>query len=61
MLIIKINKNDNIDVALKRFKIKFRKTKVIEQIRKNMEFKKPSVRKREQKQKAIYKNKLNLD
>ena len=61
MLIIKVKKGENIDVALKRFKFKFRKTKVAEQLKELTEYKKPSVKKREQKQKAIYRNKKNLN
>lgn len=61
MLIIKVNKDENIDIALKRYKIKYRKTKVAEQLRERMEYKKPSVKKREEKQKAIYRNKKRLD
>jgi len=59
MLIIKIKKGENIDIALKRYKFKFRKTKVAEQLRERTEYKKPSVKRREEKQKAIYINKKN--
>jgi small subunit ribosomal protein S21 len=61
MLIIKVKKGENIDIALKRYKFKYRKVKIAENIRANKEYKKPSVKKREQKQKAIYVNKLRLD
>jgi len=60
MIIIKVKKGENIDIALRRYKNKYRKTKVLEQIRNKMEYKKPSTIKREQKQKAKYKNSLNL-
>jgi len=56
MLIIKVKKGENIDIALKRYKYKYRKTKVSEKLRANGEYKKPSVIKREQKKKAIYIN-----
>jgi len=58
MLIIEIKKGENIDVALKRLKTKFKKTKVVEQLRDRMCYDKPSVQKREVKQKAIYIQKL---
>lgn len=58
MLIIKVKKGENIDIALKRYKFKYRKTKVSEQIRAGMEYKKPSVKRREEKKKAIYVNSL---
>lgn len=55
MLRIKIGKKENINSALKRFKRKFRDTKVIQEIRRRKEFIKPSEVKRKQKQKAIFK------
>ena len=58
MLIVKIKKGENINSALKRFKRKFRDTRVVQEIRKRQEFVKPSELKRKQKQKAIYKAKF---
>ena len=58
MLVIKIGKKENINSALKRFKRKFRDTRVIQEIRSRQEFVKPSEKKRKQKQKAIYKAKF---
>ena len=55
MLIVKIKKGENINSALKRFKRKFRDTRVVQEIRKRQEFVKPSELKRKQKQKAVYK------
>jgi len=61
MLIIKVKKGENIDIALKRYKFKYRKTKIAEQLRERMEYSKPSVKRRKQKQKAIYLNKKNIE
>ena len=61
MLIIKMKKGDSIDAALKKLKYKFKKTKIGETLRENKEYKKPSVKRRERKLKAIYKNRINLD
>jgi len=61
MLIIKVKKGENIDIALKRYKFKYRKTKVSESLRERQQFDKPSRKKREEKQKAIYKNKKQLE
>jgi len=64
MLIIKVKQGEKIDIALKRYKFKFRKTKVAEKLKDLMCYDKPSVKKRKQKQKAIYlnsKNKKTLD
>ena len=58
MLVIKIGKKENINSALKRFKRKFRDTRVIQELRKRQEFTKPSEIKRKQKHKAIYKAKF---
>jgi len=54
MIIVKVNKG-GIDGALKTFKFKFAKTKVKEQLRDIQEFTKKSVKKRKEKNKAIYK------
>lgn len=54
MLIIEIKKGENIETSLKRFKTKFKKTKVTEQLRKNTFFEKKSIKKRETKRNAIY-------
>lgn len=54
MLVIKLKEGENIEKALKRFKRKFNETKVLPQLREREQFTKPSVKKREQKKKAIY-------
>ena len=56
MLIIK--DCENIEKALKKLKNKVRRTKMIDELRDRKEFEKPSVIKRSQKIKAIYKQKL---
>jgi len=58
MLIVKVKDGDKIEQALKQFKNKFRKTKMMEQLRDNKQFDKPSVKKRNQKLKAKYIQKL---
>jgi small subunit ribosomal protein S21 len=60
MLSIPVKEGDNIERALKRFKKKFDRTKRMRDLRTRREFVKPSVEKREQMKKAVYKNKLNL-
>jgi len=55
MLIITIKPNENIDRALKRYKQKYRKTKVKELTHKNSHFTKKSVERRETLKKAIHK------
>ena len=54
MLIIPVKDGENIDRALKRFKRKFDRTKTMRTLRERKEFKKPSVLRRKQIQKAQY-------
>jgi small subunit ribosomal protein S21 len=55
MIKVKVGKGKgDIEKALKIFKNKIRKTKLIEEIRNRQEFIKPSVKKRNKKRKAIY-------
>ena len=58
MLIVPIKEGEAIEKALKKFKKKFEKTGVVKQLRERTKFTKPSVRYREGKIKAIYKQKL---
>jgi small subunit ribosomal protein S21 len=58
MLKVEVKKGENIDSALKKLKVKFKKTKVVEQLRDRMAYDKPSIKKRKVKQKAIYIQKL---
>ena len=54
MLIIPIKEGENIDRALKRYKRKFVKTTVKNQLNERKQFTKPSVERRRQIQKAQY-------
>ncbi len=56
MLIIDVKSGESIDQALKRYKRKFQQTQLIKELRSRKEFNKPSVVKRSEKLKAIYKN-----
>jgi small subunit ribosomal protein S21 len=60
MLIIKV-KNKNIESALKNYKYKVYKTKQLQNLNKNKEYIKDSVKRREEKKKAIYVNKKKND
>jgi small subunit ribosomal protein S21 len=55
MLVITVKENETIDKALKRFKKKFEKTKVLKQLRARQAFKKPSVSRRMEVLNAAYK------
>lgn len=54
MIIVPVKEGENIDRALKKYKRKFEKTGVVRELRDRQKFTKPSVKKREQKLKAIY-------
>ena len=58
MLIVKLKKGENINRALKRFKVKFRNTQVINQIRERQYFEKKSVKRRREVMNAIYKQRV---
>jgi small subunit ribosomal protein S21 len=59
MLIIDSKDCENIDKALKKYKKKFEKAKILLQLRERQAFKKPSIKRRGEVLKAIYKQKLN--
>src|SRR5690242_12002363 len=58
MLIIDSKDCENIDKALKKYKKKFEKSKILLQLRERQSFTKPSVRRRNQVLKAVYKQKI---
>jgi small subunit ribosomal protein S21 len=58
MLIIDSKDCENIDKALKKYKKKFEKAKILLQLRERQSFIKPSVRRRNQVLKAIYKQQV---
>ena len=58
MIIIHLNKNDNLEKALKTLKSKVIKTKQQRELFERKEFVKPSVKKRTQKLKAIYSQRI---
>ncbi|PIA82268.1 30S ribosomal protein S21 [Gaetbulibacter sp. 4G1] len=58
MLIIPVKEGENIDRALKRYKRKFVKTTIKNQLQERKQFKKPSIVRRAQIQKAQYVQRL---
>ncbi len=58
MLIIDSKDCENIDKALKKYKKKFEKSKALLQLRERQSFTKPSVRRRMQVLKAVYKQQI---
>ncbi|NLP59176.1 30S ribosomal protein S21 [Lutibacter sp. B1] len=59
MLIIKVQDNEKIDRALKRYRNKTRKTKLINNLRENKHYTKKSIKRRKQVEKAKYKQYLS--
>ncbi len=58
MLIIPVKDGESIDRALKRFKKKFEKVRTLKQLRNRKQFDKPSVVKRAENMKAVYRRKF---
>ena len=54
MIIVNVKENESIDKALKRFKKKFEKTGVLKELRARTAFEKPSVTRRNQIIRAVY-------
>lgn len=61
MIVIPIKEGENIERALKKFKRKFEKTGVVKELRTRQAFSKPSVRKRQEKLRAIYVQQLHQE
>lgn len=55
---IHVKDNETVDRALKRFKKKFEKVGILKMLRARTFYRKPSMEKREQRLKAIYKQKM---
>ncbi|MEI8193129.1 MAG: 30S ribosomal protein S21 [Flavobacteriia bacterium] len=58
MLIIPIKEGENIERALKKYKKKFEKTKVMNELRGRKEFEKPSISRRQEVIRAAYKQRM---
>ena len=61
MIRVKIDKKNPFPKALKQFRVKWKKTRVLKELRERQAFMKPSEKKRLQKQKAVYKQKYLQD
>ncbi len=59
MLIIDSKDCENIDKALKKYKKKYEKARILNQLRARQAFTKPSIKRRGEVLKAIYKQQLN--
>lgn len=61
MIVVPVKEGENIDRALKKLKRKFEKTGVVREVRERQKFTKPSIKRREEIQKAIYIQKLQQE
>ncbi|MCJ7468279.1 MAG: 30S ribosomal protein S21 [Maribacter sp.] len=61
MLKIKLEQGESIDRALKRYKRKYRLTKVLDKIKSNQHYEKQSKQRRETLQKAVYRQRYELE
>jgi len=61
MLIIEVKDTESIDRALKRYKRKVQNVRLIQELRRRKEFVKPSVQRRNQILKAVYRTKKQGD
>ncbi len=58
MIIIPIKEGENMDRVLKKFKRKFEKAGVLKEVRERQKYTKPSIKKRDEKLKAIHVQKM---
>lgn len=61
MLIVPVKEGENIERALKKFKKKFERTGTVKELRERQHFTKPSVERREEIKRAIYKEKIQRE
>ena len=61
MLIVPVKEGENIERALKKFKKKFERTGTVKELRSRQHFTKPSVERREEIKKAIYKQQMQRE
>ncbi len=59
MLIIDVRDSDSLDKALKKYKKKFEKAGTVKELRRRQAFTKPSVKRRSEILRAIYRQKLS--
>mgnify|MGYP003345906642 CR=1 FL=1 len=58
MIIVPIKETESIDKALKKFKKKFEKTGIVKQLRSRQAFEKPSVARRTEVKKAVFRQSM---
>jgi small subunit ribosomal protein S21 len=61
MLIVEVKPEESIDRALKRYKKKVKRTRLMQEVRRRQAFSKPSIERRKEIIKASYKEKLQRE
>lgn len=61
MLIIPVKEGENIERAIKKFKKKFERTGAMKELRERQKFTKPSVKRRQEVLRAVYRDKLRQE
>ncbi|MCB0837367.1 MAG: 30S ribosomal protein S21 [Bacteroidetes bacterium] len=61
MLIVKSKKGESIERMLRRYRRKHKNSKIRHEYNRSQEYTKPSVKRRRQVQKAIYKNQMEIE
>ncbi len=56
MIIVEIREDESIERALKKYKIKYNRAGIMRELRDRKQYIKPSVRRRHEKLKAVYRN-----
>ena len=58
MIVVNVKENESVDKALKRFKKKFERTGVLKELRARTFYEKPSIKRRNVRLKAAYRQKM---
>ena len=61
MIVVQVKEGENIERALKKFKTKFEKTRVVKELRARQQYDRPSVLRRLKMEHAIYVQKLRRE
>jgi small subunit ribosomal protein S21 len=61
MIIVPIKEGENLERALKKFKRKFEKTGIVKELRERQFFTKPSIKRRQEKIHAVYKQQMQQE
>ncbi|HQU60582.1 MAG: 30S ribosomal protein S21 [Phaeodactylibacter sp.] len=61
MIIVEVRENESIDRALKKYKMKYNRSGIMRELRDRKQFTKPSVRRRNEMMKAVYRQQKQVE